>query len=199
MILLLGFVIIGAAWLTSYYTNLPPFTVISSDSVLAFLDDAAVRARMSRTYEIRPNYAHLSEITFGNIVADGSVEAFKWNDRPLSESEIEYVIGEYRATVRFGAPLRSGKPFKGTLSNEFVNSFPARTEYILYVTDFPTKLAKITVRMPAGRHCSSVRAYKVQGADKTMIREPEVTDDGITIQLILKRPPLGRHAIYWDW
>lgn len=199
MSLLLGFVLFVGAVLHSYLANRPPFEMNSVEVRLEFKDSEARIARLSKSYEIRPNYGHLTTMTHRNIAADGAVQNLCWNDEPIPEANIVKVLGEFQVTVHFGI-RKKGEVFTGKLSYEALDSFSKSHEGLVYVADFPTKVTWVHVQMPAGRRCSNVRATKIQGAGEVPLDPPQVNASGSSIDFTVRRPPVGaEYTIQWDW
>jgi len=197
--LLLGFVIFAATWTYRYVTNLPPFSVKSVYIRLEFAGTSAKQAHISKEYEIRPNQGHLTMMAHRNISADGQIHNICWNSKPIPAANIERALGQLKVTV----PIElcpKWKVFPGNLSYDLVDSFERSTEFIQYVSDFPTKVARIHIQMPTGRFCRNVRSTKTEGSVETLHGETAIIGSGAAIKITLRRPPVGtEYAVTWDW
>lgn len=195
-----GFSLLAAAYLVFYFSGLPPYSVRNADVTLTLHDGHGKAATLSKEYEIRPNYRHLSIMTHRNIASDGETLNISWDDKPVSENDIKKILGEYEVTIKFPNTLKRWRNFKGKLSYSVQDSFLQDHEGIHWVADFPTKNAKIRIILPDDRPCKRSTSYKILGAQKVAFSEPHISKNGKSIELEIKRPPIGsEYAIYWDW
>jgi hypothetical protein len=202
MTMLLGLVVLIASLLVRIFVTLPPFTVISHIVTVDFLDDYGRQARMRKEYVIRPNYGHLSSITFRNIAGDGRISKIAWNDEELPAEAVKRRMEEYVVTVTFHHTLPRWKEIRGVLSYEAADTFPERNEGMIYTPDFPTKTATLRVVFPANRKfkSDSVGASKIEGTGETRLKPPEISGDQKTIEVTLRRTRPGEeYSLFWEW
>ena len=128
----LGVVLLGAAFWVHYRASLPPYTFQRVNVHLVINDSGGRQATMTKDYEIRPNFGHLDSLTHRNIAADGSIRNFRWNDRPIEDTDIKTVVGEYVLTIRFPACLPKFKVFRGKLSYDAVDTFLGSSEAMIW-------------------------------------------------------------------
>lgn len=109
-------------------------------------DVHGVNAKLTKRYQIVPNFAYLHR----NIASDGSISNLCWNGRPIPASDIKAVLGENQVTINFKAPSAKGVAFAGALSYDLSNSFPATDEALVYVVDFPSPMVTLQIDLPTG-------------------------------------------------
>lgn len=197
---LLALALLAGAYVAHYLSTLPPYTMKTAAVSLVIKDKGGKNAHLSKEYEIRPNYSHLTTMTHRNIAADGETNNICWNDRPVPAHRIRSILGEYEVTIEFPAQCKRWHTFKGKLSYDVEDSFLGNPEGLVYVADFPTKLARIHIDLPQERPCSRAYTYKVVGAQKVSYIDPDVSSDKARIELEIKRPRIGsEYMLYWDW
>lgn len=197
---LLGLVVLLAALIYHYWTEIQPYTVIEMEGQLVIKTRDGASATLTKQYRIRPNYSHLNTLTHRSIASDGRVENIRWDDQPVPPANISRVLGEYHVTVNFRPPKQRFKAFDGKLSYDLLDSFPASREVLGYVADFPTKQARISVELPADRPCHNAEVYVSRGAGEKLMKPPTRSANRCSIAVTLKRPATAaRYNIYWDW
>ncbi|HEV7488704.1 MAG TPA: hypothetical protein VGQ65_23770 [Thermoanaerobaculia bacterium] len=198
--LVVGFVAVLAGVVMRWFMRLPAFTVVSHNVTCEIVDDHAHEARMRKEYEIRPNYGHLSSITFRNIAGDGRISKIAWNGDELPPAAIKRRMEEYIITVDFPHALPRWKTFSGVLSYRCEDTFPEKNEGIVYTPDFPTVTACITVTFPPNRKWRDPGASRLEGSGEKAIKTPHVSADKKSISITLKRPKPGEeYALFWVW
>jgi hypothetical protein len=196
----IGVLLFGAAYLINRAGKLPPFRMKSVRVDLRLIDVLGNEATLRKEYEVIPSYAHLTAMSHRNIAADGAITNLQWNDTPIDPSWIEQVLGEYQITAKFPGPLPKGKLFKCALSYNADGSFLQTEEGLVYVVDFPAKTVTISIRFPEDRMCTDAWCFRVQGAGKVPLPKPQVNATQKTLQVKLKRPQVGAEIeIKWHW
>ena len=192
--------LLGASVWVRYRISLPPYTYKRIVTHVEIEDSTGRKAKVSKKYEGRPNYGHLDFVTHRNIAADGDITDFRWNDNPIDKKHIEFHLGEYVVTVKFGACLKAFKSFVGELTYQLHNSFPADTEGWIWVADFPTRIAMLKVSLPDDRLCKSVSGHISIGGTQKPLTAIKTSDCKRHIELEIKRPKVGaEYAIIWNW
>jgi len=196
-----AFLFLIVAWYVGWRLRRPPFTMKTIVVRLEIFDSGGKQARLSKTYQIRPNFRHLHQMTHRNIAADGTITDLRWNDKPISDRQIQQVLGEYEVTVDFKTPLAVGRVFEGMLSYEAANSFLEPKEGLVYVADFRSSKVTLRIDLPQSRRCTSAELYQVRGASKILLAGKAVIgENGKSITAELKRPPVGaEYGIWWEW
>lgn len=196
---ILAALLLGAAFYIRYIFNAPPYTFREVNATLEFPSDEQM-AVLRKAYKIRPNYAQLHQIELKNIAADGRISNFLWNDKPIPSHAITTRMGQF--VVRIDLPFNPGRwrTFEGKFSYEIRNSFNENPEWMEYTVDFPTKIATLTILFPKTKPCLSTEAHKKRGAGSIPIQMPTRYQDGMKLELTLKRPSYGgTYYIYWHW
>lgn len=198
---LLGLILLGAAFYHRYWTNIPPYTVLRGELTLTILDAEGAAANVSNKRTIRPNFKHLTTMVHKNISADGAIDDLRLDGKPLPPSAIKRELGELQIGLSFEPPLERFKPFETHLEYSVKDSFPEPKEALLWTCDFPTKVALITVRLPKNRPCKKAEASRMRGSGESPLGKlPFISENRCTISIELKRPTFGeRYALYWDW
>jgi hypothetical protein len=193
----LGFIL--GAWYVDRATGAAPFTMNFVSAELTIHDSAGKSAQLVKAYKIIPNYAHLNEIAFRNIMADGGISDLCWNDRPIPSEQIKERAGEAIVRVRFHPPLARWQEIDGKLSYKITDSFPNDTEWFGYSVDFPAKRVDLIVNLPAGRECRAARSSRIHG-EEVAFQTPEIDASRRRLSLSLQKPKVGEgYTIYWDW
>jgi len=191
---------IGAAvWVNKVGTDHP----FRMDVVEVHLDlsKGPSQATLTKTYKIVPNFNHLTQMVHRNIAADGDVRDFNWNGRPIPDAQQRRTMGgEYEITVPFTPAPSRGKPFDGKLSYDLIDSFPAHSESLGYVVDFPTKIVTITVTLPTNKACLTAIPRLAFGGQERDLRDLIIAPDRCTLKYSVKKPRVGSQIItYWTW
>lgn len=190
----------GAAGWVRYRISLPPYSYELIVTHVKIEDSTGRSAKMSKKYKGHPNYGHLDFVTHRNIAADGDITDFRWNNNPIDKNCIECHLGEYIVTVRFGACLAAFKTFTGELSYKLHDSFPADTESLIWVADFPTTIAILKVSLPDDRPCTSVSGHISIGGTQKPLTSINTSNENRHIELKIKRPKVGaEYEIVWNW
>jgi hypothetical protein len=102
--------------------------------------------------------------------------------------------------VQFRHAKPRWKIFTGALSYEAKDSFNASHEGMVYEPDLPTRAASIKVVCPPKRTLRNPGAARMLGSGEKPMPAPEVSSDGKTVVLSIKRPRMGEeYSIFWDW
>jgi len=164
MIVVTGLAIV--IWRALYwFTQLPAYSISSAVCQVRFQDQKL--ASISKEFLIRPNFPRQTEITFGGMGADGKLQNFQWNSRPIpADRIIERPKEVYTVSVSFQTPLTWWKAFTGTLSYEAVDSYRSSSEWQGFSVEHPTLRLDLTIDFPKTKPCrpQSVFAHKVLGA-----------------------------------
>lgn len=189
----------AAVWVNKAATDHP----FRMDQVVVHLDlsKGPPEATLTKTYKIVPNFNHLTQMVHRNIAADGDVSDFRWNGRPIPNAQQRRTMGgEYEITVPFTPAPSRGKPFDGSLSYKLLNSFPADSESLGYVVDFPTKIVTITVTLPAARKCLTAIPRLAFGGQERDLSALTIGPNRETLSISVKKPRVGSQIItYWTW
>lgn len=174
------------------------FSILHVDVTLELEQQS--KATLTKAYHAKPNRLGLDSWVHRNIASDGPIANIRVDGRAVPPGDIRNVfVGHYEVTARFPAPLTAFEPFRCTLSYDLVDSFMAEDESMIYVVDFPTKTAKITVKLPEPLPCVSWYAKRQLGGQATKL-SVERSPDGHQLILELKRPRIGSsYEIGWRW
>lgn len=195
-----GILLLVIAIALTWISRLPPYTCKKASVELTIHDAQGQRGTLSKQYAIRPNHHNLQSIKFRNIAADGVTNDIRWNDEPVPEANIRKILGEYEVTIQHQGPLRRWRAFEGKLSYSVIDSFLGNPEGLVYVPDFPTRIATIRINLPLGRPCLSTNTWRTTGAVDIPIADAKMLNNNTRIELELKRPKVGsEYNVFWNW
>jgi len=197
---ILALVIAGLLWGFRWLLRLPTWTIIELKRTLKITRKNGSFAAFKKEMTIRANHKGITRFAYRNIRADGSINNFRLNSLPVSDSDIENRAGEFIVYERFNQPMRWRQARKSILEYNLLNSYPSSTESTTYAPDYPTKICKIEVILPRWRPARSPRAYMGIGAEIISLNNPSLSTDGRTINWEGKKLQPGKlYTVEWDW
>jgi hypothetical protein len=199
---LLGFVVVGFAWIIQYILSLPSFSAKSTEVKLELdMDKTGSVARITKHHELRPNTEAQRLVIRHNGGRGGSKE-FSWKGESGLIEKVEEikVFADTVVTVLFAPPIPRWRPFTGALSYHLIDSFLEKREFFAHVVEFPAKTLTIKVVFPKERPCLEATAARRVGANEKRLDDLKRLHEGELVELTLKRPAVGsEYWIRWNW
>jgi hypothetical protein len=197
---LLGFAVVGFAWIIQYILSLPSFSAKSTEVKLE-LDKTGNVARITKSHDLRPN-TEAQRLVIRHNGGRGGSKDFRWKGESGSIEKVEEikVFADTVVTVLFAPPLSRWKFFKGELSYRLMDSFSDKREFFAHVVEFPAKTLTVKVVFPQDRPCLDASAARRLGAKEERLDDLKRLHGGELVELTLKRPPVGsEYWIRWNW
>ncbi len=198
----LAVVALGLALYAFVHRMRQPDTVLLEATKLLTIHDADGRhASMIRRHTYLATRDVASWMFSLSMRADGRIEDIRINGEPVSESEIEVVLGSTQIRRVFAEPLQKGRQVTAEVTYRLVDSFRGpHQRTIMGVSSNPRKIA-IGIQLPPGRpstEASGYLAYHDQAEEE--LDGIEVSENGHRIHFECGNPQRGaQYQVVWRW
>jgi hypothetical protein len=185
-----------------YKTSGPQFTTVALKKTLTLRDHEGHLANLEREQRIRVNYGSIPEIWRRSIYADGNMDNFNVDGKPVAASDQVLSSGKVvEIRKRFPEAIFSGHDKTVKWSYDLHDSFPENHEALDHVVIPGTQTLELIVVLPPDRRCIQAALHVLAGGEPIdQLEGPEISADRTTLRA-LRRSPKSGHTLRlsWDW
>jgi len=187
-----------AAGLLVWCQRASSLAYLSKHFYIEVTDPHGQEATLRKESEVLVKADNVTTLMDRNLAATGRLEFDKVNAGKLMGAFQEGALVAIMTT--FDCPLRRGEMFKHILYMKAWDTYVLERESHSVVCDEKYGELGVHVTFPAERPCKEASAYGVRGHRISGTEPPSVSQDGVQVDWILRRPShRGKYVLEWRW